>query len=201
MGMFGALYVYAASLYPGGSQASLTSIGYDWANNYWCNLLNDQGMNGLDNPAQPFAIGAMIILCLSLLHFFFLFANGFEMPEKWRTIIKASGVLSMVSATLIATEYHDLMTTVSSIFGILVVAGIIKAVYSSDMTVFKWSGFICILLLLVNNYIYYTNVFLDYLPLIQKATFVLVLLWIAGLNVKVVGKTWRPLDRHHSLVG
>lgn len=182
------LYVNAASLYPGGSQADLDSVGFDWVNNYWCNLLGENAMNGSFNPARPFAICAMVILCLSLLQFFFLFANGFDMPGQWRTIIKVSGVLSMVSAALISTEYHDLMTTVSSIFGILVVVGIIKAVYSSDMTVFKWSGFVCVLLLLINNYIYYTHVFLDYLPIIQKATFALVLLWIAGLNVSVVNK-------------
>lgn len=176
--------MYAARLYPGGSQADLDSVGFDWVNNYWCNLLNEVGMN---NPARPFAIFAMILLCLSLVQFFFLFANGFEKPGIWRTIIRVSGTLSMVSAALISTDYHDLMTTLSSIFGILVVVGIIRAVYASEMMVFKWTGFICIFLLLVNNYIYYTHVFLDFLSFIQKATFALVLLWIIGLNLKLVG--------------
>jgi hypothetical protein len=62
--------MYASMLYPGGSQADLQSVGYDWIHNYWCNLMNDQAMNGQSNPAKPFAVVAMVILCLSLLVFF-----------------------------------------------------------------------------------------------------------------------------------
>ncbi|MGB5430515.1 MAG: hypothetical protein WBM94_12640, partial [Eudoraea sp.] len=53
--IFIGLYIYAASLYPGGSQLDSNSLGFDWMNNYWCNLMNENGMNGLENPARPFA--------------------------------------------------------------------------------------------------------------------------------------------------
>lgn len=42
--IFFMLYVVAALLYPGGSQADKASTGFSWMNNYWCNLLNEKAM-------------------------------------------------------------------------------------------------------------------------------------------------------------
>jgi hypothetical protein len=123
------LYYYAATLYPGGSQANINSVGFDWMHNYWCNLMNVDAMNGLANPARPIAITAMVILCLSILRFFFQCANTLAMNKTWRLIIRVFGTLSMIAAILIFTSYHDSMTTISSAFGVIVVIGIIWAVY------------------------------------------------------------------------
>jgi hypothetical protein len=90
------LYAFSASLYPGGSQADLDSIGFDWINNYRCNLLNENAMSGIENPARPYAITAMIILCFGILQFLFLCANRLEKNEKWKRIIQVSSALSMV---------------------------------------------------------------------------------------------------------
>ena len=100
---FVGLYVFAASLYPGGSQANMNSVGFDWFNNYWCNLMNEKAMNGLENPARPIAITAMIILCASLLLFFIQFAKHYVKNRTWKMIIQILGTLSMISAALIFT--------------------------------------------------------------------------------------------------
>ncbi|WP_252736470.1 hypothetical protein [Maribacter dokdonensis] len=186
--IFVGLYVYSAKLYPGGSQANLNSVGFDWINNYWCNLMNEKGMNGKQNPAKPFAISAMVILCFSLTIFFIQFARKFARNRFWKIIIQIFGVLTMAFAVLIFTEYHDIMTTLSSIFGVFVVIGIIWEVYKSELNVFKTSGIACIFLLVGNNYIYYSGQLIEYLPLIQKITFLFVLIWIIGLNYKLTGK-------------
>ena len=145
-------------------------------------------MNGLENPARPIAISAMIILCSSLALFFFQFAQHFVHSRVWKAIIQISGTLSMIAAVLIFTEFHDIMTTISSIFGVLVVVGVIQTIYKSDLTFFKVSGIVCVLLLGVNNLIYYSGIFINFLPLIQKITFILVLAWIVGLNLKMKDK-------------
>jgi hypothetical protein len=88
----------------------------------------------------------------------------------------------MVSAIFIFTKYHDLMTVISSVFGFFVVIGIIKGLYKSELLLFKISGLICIILLGLNNYVYYSRHFIDHLPLLQKITFAIVLMWIIGLN-------------------
>lgn len=183
---FVGLYMYSAKLYPGGSQANLNSIGFDWINNYWCNLMSDQGMNGQWNPAKPFAITAMIILCVSLALFFVQFARKFARSQFWKFIIQNFGILTMTFAVLIFTDYHDLMTAISSILGVFVVIGIIWEVYKSNLFFFKLGGILCILLLGANNYIYYIGQWIEYLPIIQKITFAFVLIWIIGLNYKLI---------------
>lgn len=169
-----------------GSQANLNTIGFDWINNYWCNLMNENAMNEETNPARPFAILAMVILCFSLAVFFIQFAEAFSKNKRWKRTIQISGVISMIFTALIFTQHHDLMTIVSSVFGLFVVVGIVRELYLSEMVFFKLSGIICILLLALNNYIYYTTHALSALPLLQKITFAIVLLWIVGLNYKII---------------
>lgn len=142
-------------------------------------------MNGKINPAKNYAIGAMIILCASLALFFIQFAQKFAQNRFWKFTIKIFGILTMAFAVLIFTKYHDLMTTLSSIFGVFVVVGIIWEVYKSNLNLFKIGGIVCVILLGVNNYIYYSGHGIEYLPLIQKITFAVVLIWIIGLNYKL----------------
>jgi hypothetical protein len=184
--IFVILYLFSASLYPGGSQANINSEGFDWINNYWCNLTNIKSINGHNNPARPYAISAMVILCLSLLIFFLQFSKVVAKSQTWKIIIKIAGPVSMVLGIFIFTEHHDLLTILSSIFGLLAVIGIIFEIFKSEMNRYKLTGLACILLLGLNNYIYYSGDLIELLPLIQKITFLMVLSWIIGLNFKIL---------------
>ena len=94
------IYIYASKLYPGGSIADINSIGFDWRNNHWCNLMRESGLNGIQNKARPVAIAGITLLCISMIVFFFQFANHFEKSRSWNIIIKISGALAMLSATI-----------------------------------------------------------------------------------------------------
>ena len=187
--IFVGLYIFSASLYPGGSQANLKSEGFDWIDNYWCNLMNQNGMNGEPNPAKPFSIFALSILCISLMVFFIRFARTYPKSKLWMQIISTCGVISMSSAILIFTPYHDLMTLVSSFFGLFVVAGIVKEIYRSNLTPYKIGGAACVILLGLNNYIYYSRQGIELLPFLQKITLIMVLIWIIGLNYEMNKKS------------
>lgn len=180
------LFIYSATLYPGGSQSNLNTIGYDWMNNYVCNLMSEKSINEEINPARTYAILGMVILCMSLIIFFYQFSKTFVTDKNWASIIFVAGILSMISASFIFTKYHDLMTTISSFFGLFVVVGIIKGVHKSSLTSYKLAGGLCLVLLLVNNIIYYTAYKIDYLPLVQKVTFAIVLIWIVSLNYQIM---------------
>lgn len=182
---FGGLYIYASTLYPGGSQNDLNSIGYDWIHNYWCNLLNEKGGNGMPNPARPIAILAMVILCLSLIQFFLQFASTIATHKYWQRIIRITGIVSMIFAIFIFTDYHDLMTLLSSFFGLFAVIGIIVEIYKSELHFYKLTGILCIAILGLNNIIYYTEWGIVFLPLIQKISFVVVLAWVGGLTMEM----------------
>lgn len=179
---FALLFLYAATLYPGGSTEDLSSTGFDWIHNYWCNLTNKKGMNGFVNPARPFAILAMVILCGSLTIFFYQFGRFFTQSFCWEKMIKWGGGVSIIFGALVFTEYHDLMTFLSSFFGIFAVLGIIVTIYRSELRFYKITGTFCIVLLAINNLIYYSTFFIEWLPLIQKISFIVVLGWVLGLN-------------------
>lgn len=145
----------------------------------------ENGLNGQENHARPFAILAIVILCSSMTIFFIQFAIHFEKNPVWNRIIKFSGALAMLSAIFIFTKYHDLMTTVLSVFGALVLIGIIRTLHNRKMTFFKLSGIILIVLIGINNFMYYNDDLIKYLPVIQKINFILVLAWTIGLNLKM----------------
>lgn len=186
--IFIGLYIYAASLYPGGSQANVDSIGFDWINNYWCNLLNKKGINGAFNLGRFPAIVANIILCISLMIFFIQFSTSFVQHQLWKIMISYCGSVSMIFGIFIFTDYHDLMTTLSSLFGVFAVVGIIREVYLSRLVIYKITGLFCVFLLILNNYIYYSEHLIEILPFLQKITFAIVLSWIIGLNYEYVEK-------------
>lgn len=147
--------------------------------------MNVEGINGMLNPARPVAIAATILLCLSLLVFFFQFANHLVESKIWKGLIKVLGSLSMVSVMFIYTAYHDILTIIASVFGLVVVIGIIRTIYRSQLTLFKISGILCMVLLFLNNLIYYSEFLIEWLPLLQKITFAVVLCWIIGLNLTI----------------
>lgn len=63
---------------------------------------------------------------------------------------------------MISTDWHDEMTIVASVFGLFVVVGIILGIAKSNPIAYQWTGAICLLLLGLNNYIYYTQHGLSY---------------------------------------
>ena len=186
--IFIGIYVYAATLYPGGSQADINSVGYDWRNNYWCNLMSEDAMNGLENPASPVALLGIVVLCSSMTLFFFHFANYFEKNRIWKITIKIAGALAMGAAVFIFTKYHDIMTAISSICGVVVIIGIIRALHKNNLTFFKVGGMICVALLGIVNLFYYNENLIIYLPIVQKVGFIFILSWIVGLNLKMKNK-------------
>ena len=191
--VFIGIYIYASKLYPGGSLADINSAGFDWLNNHWCNLMREKGLNGIQNQARPVAIAGITILCGSMIFFFFQFANHFEKSRIWKIIIRISGTVGMLSACFIFTEYHDIMTTILSVFGTLVIIGMLRALYKNQLIILMVMGVFCILIVGMNNFFYYNENLTRYSPIIQKIAFILILSWTVCLNLTIhknVLKQW-----------
>ena len=184
--LFVVLYVIATLFYPGGSQVDKNSIGFSWTNNYWCNLLNENAINGQHNPAKPIAVTGMFVLCLSLSSFWFLFLKRISIGKFAKLAIQISGTLSMIIACLLFTNIdHDLVTNLASIFGLIATVGTFIGLYKT-----KWHGLFAfglsiIFLVGLNNYIYYTKGLIIYLPVIQKISFATFLLWICCVDINL----------------
>jgi hypothetical protein len=175
------LLLIATFYYPGGSQADKNSIGFDWANNYLCNLFNDKAVNGLDNPARIPAIGGMLCLCVSFALFFVRFSQKIP-TQRESNIIRYSGICAMIASFGLVTPYHDLMTIFASTFGLLSLFYITVYTFQTHLTVFKFLSVVSLAILYLNNYIYYTQHGLVYLPILQKISLLTLLIWLLGLE-------------------
>ena len=181
---FMCFYLIAVNYYPGGSFVDESSVGFDWKYNYWCNLYYKNAINGEVNPSRGFAIIGMYILCASLLFFFYEFPLYFDLRKTWNKIIPFAGISSMICTVFIYTNYHDVLTTLAGLFGIIALIGILIGLKKRNMTNFIWTGILCIVLIIANAYIYFSQNSILILPILQKITFAALLIWIALINSK-----------------
>ena len=180
------LYIVATLLYPGGSQIDKNSIGFSWSNNYWCNLLNDISINGKPNPAKPVAMTGMFVLCLTLAFFWVLFPRHIDFNRKLKLAIPISGILAMTIAFFLFTNInHDIVINLAAIFGAVATVGTFIGLYKNQWFGLFAFGLLNILLVGLNNYVYYTKGLIIYLPVIQKISFATFLIWVCCINIKL----------------
>lgn len=191
--LFVVLYVVATYFYPGGSQVDKHSIGFSWANNYWCNLLNEPAINGQPNPAKPIAMTGMLVLCLTLSFFWFLFPRHIRVGKFGNPAVQISGILAMTIAFFLFTNIdHDLVTNLASIFGLIATVGTFIGLYKARWYALFVFGCLNLLLVGLNNYVYNTNALIVYLPIIQKISFATFLIWICSIDIKVYRRKILP---------
>ena len=186
--LFGLLYLLAACQYPGGSNADRVAVGFSWQNNYWCDLLGDVGKNGAVNAGRPIAVIAMLVLCGSLSVFWWSVPYLYSAQTRYVRLSQWAGVLSMFVVSFIGTPYHDIVMNIAGCFGLVALIATFLGLYRSRLFALIAFGVFCMLLILLNNYVYYSHQFIVYLPVIQKVTFVLFLLWIVLINQKLYRK-------------
>jgi hypothetical protein len=179
------LYVWASFYYPGGSQADAQSTGFSWVNNYWCNLLNSTAINGQTNPAQPIAMTAMVVLCISLAVFWYLFPMISLSKTLSVRITQFTGVAAMGTALLLNSSVdHDLITNLASLLGLMAAVGTLIGLRRLEWNVLFWFGTMNLLLVLLNNLLYYNAELIRYLPLVQKISFAAFLVWLFLISMK-----------------
>jgi hypothetical protein len=187
--LFVSLYVVAALFYPGGSQVDENSKGFSWVNNYWCNLLNENAMNGQPNSAKPIAIASMVVLCLTLANFWYIFPRRAELNKSNQLTIQISGVVSMAMGMFLFTKLHDTIINLASLCGLIAIVGTFGGLYKLKWTKLFWLGIFNLTLVALNNILYYGDGLKLYLPVVQKITFLVFLLWICLIDLKLYHKT------------
>ena len=184
--LFVVLYITATFYYPGGSQFNHHSPGFSWVHNYWCNLLDDNAINGQQNTAQPIALTAMFILCFTLAFFWWQFPKFTSLGKVYKLTIQVCGTLAMATGLLLYTKTnHDLVTNSASLFGLIATTGTIAGLYKNGWTTLFYYGLLNLLLVAVNNFLYYNKEVISFLPSIQKITFATFLVWICCITIKM----------------
>lgn len=186
---FACLYLAATFLYPGGSQADRNAKGFSWTQNYWCNLLNEQSINGQHNTARPIAMTALLVLCLTLAFFWYVFPLHAGLPKNKRLAVQLSGFCAMGTGLFIFTAFHDLVVNLACIFGLVAMAGTFAGLKKLKWNRLFWLGVFNLLLAVINNILYYGNGLRVYLPVVQKITFVFFLGWIACISLRLFAET------------
>src|ERR1039457_2408829 len=128
VGAFIALYLYAASMYPGGTQAHHEIHGYSHLSNYWCDLLDRVSYAGDINRGRPFAVLATIILPLSLIPLWLQVPVLFRDGSGLRRLVQVTGPASMVFSMLVFTTVHDFAINVASVLGFVAVVATMLSV-------------------------------------------------------------------------
>ena len=184
--LFVLLYVIATLYYPGGSQADKNAAGFSWQHNYWCNLLNENAVNGQPNPAKPIALAAMLVLFLTFSLFWALFPVQMKLPLKLKCTIQVAGILSMTSAFFLFTSFnHDMVVNIISLLGVVATIGAFVALYQVRWLGLFGLGLFSILLVGLDNYIYYVRGMIIYLPVMQKITFAAFLIWMGCISFRL----------------
>jgi len=180
--LFVILFMIATLQYTSGLETSASDLGFNFKENYLCDLLDTNTLDGSINPAHLTARIALIIICFSLILFWYELPKLFPVKSNTLTIMQTTGILSMVILLFLATGNHDVIIRVSGFFGLLAVISILIELYKADLFGLFIFGFFFLAMFLTNYYIYETGILLDRLPLIQKITFVICFSWFVILN-------------------
>jgi hypothetical protein len=183
--LFIILYIIATLLYPGGSDVDKLARDFSWLNNYWCELMASYARNGDINTARPVALTAMAVLCISLGLFWYNTSFLFKPRTAARYIVRYAGILSMITVVFLFTREHDTVMNISGTLGVIAIAVTIAGLYKNKMRSLVIYAIVCLLLIVLNNYIYYTGQFFYALPVVQKITFLIILLWFVIVSMQL----------------
>ncbi len=177
--LFVVFFFIAAAHYPGGSNAHLHAIGFSWADNYWCELLGENAKNGVRNLARPYAMIGMVILSVSVSVFWWNIPKMvYEKSRLIRSVMRYCGMLSMLFSALIFTNWHDGIIYAAVITGAVSFTLLFYELFRNKRDFLSYFGVVCLGFIFMNCIMYITNFGIEFLPLIQKITFGITLIWI-----------------------
>jgi hypothetical protein len=175
------LLIVATTFYPGGSQQDVNSVGFDWKNNYLCNLFFEKAMNGSANGSRSWAIAGWFIICLSFALFFIDFSAKMALKSA-ATVVRYSGIAAMTAYFLVVTPFHDMMVTIGLALSLVTLFYIIVCLFKSRLTFLKILSIACILTGYWSAYIYYTRNHIGILPVMQKITMLGLIILLLSLQ-------------------
>jgi hypothetical protein len=191
-----ALFVVAATRYPGGTLQSPNSVGYDWSRNFLSSLFTPQALNGAPNAARPFAVVALFVMSLALALLWVRIAATASSRAHKKTI-EIAGIGSAVYGFLVATPMHDLMVTIGIVFSATAMVALIHMLYIER----RWSlfamGALSLAIVGVTATMYYGHALYGALPVIQKLSVAsctgwLVCVYYARLGVRYIVPNAHP---------
>jgi len=186
--IFVLLYILAALRYPGGSWIMPQQNGFSFWNNYLCDLLDHNAINGELNTARYFARSSLTVLCLSLALIWYYLPSLFNGKNYNKKIMWLSGIAALVATSFLSSGAHDRTVRIAGFFAVIAfLTCFIELLKARHIKLFV-SGIGCLMIFLVNYYIYETGLYIGFLPVIQKITFISFIIWFVMLDVLLYRK-------------
>ncbi|MBJ6802688.1 hypothetical protein [Geomonas propionica] len=176
------LYLFAASMYPGGTRVDHHTQGYSHMSNYWCDLLDSVSYSGDINHGRPIAVLATVILPLSLVPLWLQVPLLFHAPSVARSIVRIAGPVAMVLSTLVFTPMHDFAINLAALFGLVAFATTIWGLARMKRAALVCIGLVPMLLGITNYIMWQTGSFLNVMPMVQKAAYGSMFIWIIAVS-------------------
>lgn len=182
------LFFFLASMYyPGGSNFNTKSVGYNWSENFWCELLAKSAKNSMPNEGRPLALIGMISLSIGVSSFWILISKELFQNNKSGLIVRSLGVISMIFSSFIYTDYHDYFIMGSVASGTIAFGLLFYELKKRSWNLIFFTGIFFLFLIMMNCFIYISEIGEIYLPLLQKFTFIFTLLWIVFTVLRTKG--------------
>ena len=145
-------------------------------------------MNGQHNAARPIAITAMLVLCTTLMIFWYIFPKQIAFKKASRLTIQISGFIAMSIGMFLFTSLHDYIINIASLFGLIALTGTFIGLMKLKWIKLFWMGIFIVMLIGLNNFLYHKNGLIFYLPIVQKITFLYFLLWVCLISINLYNK-------------
>lgn len=181
------LFFIAAYLYPGGTLADKTTVGFDWENNVYCHVLAKKAINGEPNTGRIAGLASWFCICFSLGAFFYRFAKILPYKKIVNIILQWCGILSLSIALFVFTRFHDPVVLVASILGMIPIIAILIALFKMRWMSQFWVGIFAIFFMNF-HYILYKVGITAYLGTLQKISFVLIFIWFCYIDISAARK-------------
>ena len=174
-----ALFVLAASFYPG---------GYDWEHDFISALFAPSTATGAANKTRYLTVFAMVVFCLSVAVLFRVLSSRTSSRVHKKTL-GSGGFGSMVYAFLVVTSMHDLLVGIALLFFVPAMLAALHLMSAEGRPALGWAGSMCLALLLASAVMYYGSVLWHLLPLAQKVSLVACVSWLLTMRVVTEKRT------------
>jgi hypothetical protein len=108
-------------------------------------------------------------------------------PAWSRRLMRLFGMAALGTTFFLSAGTHDLTVYIAGGLGTVAIVLAIYGLWKGQRRSLTVLGAWCLLIFLLNYVIYESGSFLRALPLIQKVTFSSFLIWLAGINLALLG--------------
>ena len=107
-------------------------------------------------------------------------------------VVRYAGLGSMAAALFIITPYHNIAVNISGTLLLLSLFYIAVYVFKSKLYYLKIHSVVSLLVFYATNFVYYAQISLALLPILQKLTLFLVISWLLWLDYGTKKEDFQP---------